>query len=103
MDPVGGVKPPKLNTAFPLIALDSRRGRFVFYNGTAELWQYSIATNTWSTFTASGTGPVFDGFLQQHSDANRAGYDPVADVMPVFYGRGQNVGPGIFELRFSGS
>jgi hypothetical protein len=99
--PTGGVKPPAVNTVFPMIAYDSKRSRAILYMG-GDPWQYSIATNTWSQFTASGTGPVFDTWQQLNSSGNRAGYDPVSDTYVVMGVRG-DTSPWIFELRFSGS
>lgn len=101
--PAGGVKPPVTRTAFPMIAYDSKRSRLIFYAGNDQLWQFSLATRTWSQFAANGHGPVIDGFNQEtNGNSDACGYDPIQDAVTCVYVRGQ-IPPGVFTLQFSGS
>jgi hypothetical protein len=102
--PTGGVQPPTTRTAFPMMAFDSTRNRLVFYAGNDQLWQFSLATKTWTSFAAGGHGPVIDGLDQLtwgHADA--CGYDPVQDAMVCTYFRAQASPVGMFVLQFLGS
>ena len=109
ISPAGGTKPATGWTNFPMLAYDSRRARLVFYDpGNKVLWQYVIASNTWSQVTYSGVLPDQSNWDSTQAaiiamgTANSAGYDPVTDTMVMTYSLGQTYAPGVYELNFGG-
>lgn len=97
--PVGG-QPPATYAAYPMAAFDSARARILFYAGNDALWQYTLATNSWSSVSASGHGPVIEGLSEQWQTGNACGIDPVQDAMVCVYNRSQAIPPGVFTLQF---
>ncbi len=101
MAPSGPV-PPLAEMSVPFCAMDTKRSRLVCLLGTNDLWQYSLAQNQWSQFTAAGAGPVLDPTLGLAYQASRAaGYDPSQDAMIFVQSLGQGKPPNIFRLQFA--
>lgn len=99
VEPVDGAVPPANNSSFPLLADDPFRDRLLLYADTDALWEFDIATGTWSTL-ASENRPVFEASLIG-GNGNMAGINPAEDRLVVIYPKtGQSNAPAIYELQF---
>jgi hypothetical protein len=95
LSPVGSVKPPTHSGAFPLMAYDSTRNRFWLYADDDDLWYYSIASNTWTQQSATGTYPATfpprGGAMMSH--------DPGTDKLVLIASFGQSTTPAVYEIQ----
>jgi hypothetical protein len=94
LSPVGGVKPPTHSGAFPIMAYDSTRNRFWLYADDDDLWFYSLASNTWTQQSATGTYPTAFPFL----GGAMMNYDPDTDKLVLIASEGQSTTPAVYEI-----
>jgi hypothetical protein len=99
ISPTSGIKPPADHGAWPLSFFDSNRNRIVFLAQTGELWQYVLATNTWSQFTASGNGPILN---VEPYPGRACNFDAEVDKAICVISEGQSKPPVAYVLTFTG-